>query len=215
MSLLNFPILAALVFAIAAIVGCSSPSKPNIELRKQNAGLRADVASLKMAHESDVATIRRLEAGATTVPVLPHERVSKLFTAHGLKLGRLTGGWDGDVDKPGDEGLQVYTVPTDQDGDEIKAAGSFIVEAFDLSKGSELRLGRWEIPTEEASTKWLGNALQYGYILELPWQTAPSGEEVTIRVTFTDELTNRTFTAQRPVKVRLPRAAATNSITRR
>lgn len=208
------PVLIAAVLA-AALAGCSTPNKANIALRKQNAALREEVASLKMAHASDTAAIRRLERNATTVPVLPHDRVENLFTAHGLRLGRLTGGWDGDVSKPGDEGLQVYLVPTDQDGDEIKAAGSFVIDAFDLSKGSGVRLSRWEIPTEEASQKWLGNALQYGYIFELPWQTPPSGEEVTIRVTFTDELTRRTFTAQRAVKVSLPPAPATQPITAR
>lgn len=209
------PIFAALVLA-GALVGCSSPSKPNIALRKQNAALRDEVAAMKLARESDAAAIHRLESNATTVPVLPHERVGKLFTAHALRLGRLTGGWDGDVDIPGDEGLQIYAVATDQDGDEIKAAGSFVIEAFDLSKGGEVRLGRWEIPTEVASKKWLGNALQYGYIFELPWQTMPSGGEVTVRATFTDELTRRTFTAQRSVKVVLPpQSRASGPVTRR
>ena len=205
--------LAALSLGLA---GCRTPNKANINLRKQNAALREEVAALKFASESNLAAIRRLEGNATTVPVLPHERVSKLFTAHGLKLGKLTGGWDGDRNAPGDEGIQIYTVPTDQAGDEIKAAGSFAVEAFDLSKGGEVRLGRWEIPTDEASKRWLGNALQYGYIFELPWQTVPTGEEVTIRTSFTDELTGRTFTAQRAVKVSLPpKQPATSPVTQR
>lgn len=208
-------ILAMCVVATATL-SCRTPSKANIGLRKQNASLREEVALLKSAQQSDRAAIRRLEASATTVPVLPHERVSRLFTAHDLKLGRLTGGWDGNVSQPGDEGLQIYTVPTDQAGDEIKAAGSFVVEAFDLSKGDEVRLGRWEIPTEEASKKWLGNALQYGYIFELPWQTVPTGDEVTIRTTFTDELTGRAFTTQRVVKVVLPpQAPASQPVTQR
>jgi hypothetical protein len=207
--------IVAVVLTAAALAGCTTPSKANIELRKRNAALRDEVAALKFAHESDAAAIRRLEANATTVPVLPHERVSRLFTAHGLKLGKLTGGWDADRSKPGDEGLQIYLVPTDQDGDEIKAAGTFAVEAFDLSKGGEVRLGRWEIPLEEASKRWLGNALQYGYIFELPWQNVPTGDEVTIRTTFTDELTGRVFTAQRPVRVSLPRLPATQTITAR
>ncbi len=210
------PVLIAVAVTAIASAGCRSPSKANIGLRKHNAALRDEVTSLKAAQQSDHAAIRRLEASATTVPVLPHERVSKLFTAHDLKLGRLTGGWDGNVNQPGDEGLQIYTVPTDQAGDEIKAAGSFVVEAFDLSKGSEVRLGRWEIPTGEASKKWLGNALQYGYIFELPWQTVPTGDEVTIRTTFTDELTGRAFTTQRVVKVVLPpQAPTTHPVTQR
>lgn len=203
-----------MLVAIAPL-GCRSPSRANITLRKQNAALREEVAALKFARESDTAAIRRLESNATTVPVLPHDRIGKLFTAHGVKLGRLTGGGDLDRNKPGDEGLQIYIVPTDQAGDEIKAAGSFVVEAFDLAKGANVRLGRWEIPTDEASKKWLGNALQYGYIFELPWQTVPSGEDVTIRAEFTDELTGRRFTAQKAAKVTLPPSPTTSPLSQR
>ena len=208
-------IVRALIIAAIAtmVVGCGSPSKPNIALRKKNAALNEEIASLKAARESDLSAIRRLELNATTVPVLPHDRIDKLFTTHGLRLGKLTGGWDADTAKPGDEGLQVFVVPTDQAGDEIKAAGTFVVDAFDLSKGDEVRLGRWEFSTQEASKHWLGNALQYGFIFELPWQTVPTGDQVTIRTTFTDELTGRVFTAQRAVKVNLPGAPATQPVT--
>ncbi|MDQ3441244.1 MAG: hypothetical protein M3478_12930 [Planctomycetota bacterium] len=208
--------IVAVVLTGAALAGCGSPSKPNITLRKKNAALREEIISLKAARESDMAAIRRLESNATTVPVLPHDRVDKLFTAHGLKLGKLTGGWDADRSTPGDEGLQIFTVPTDQAGDEIKATGTFVVDAFDLSKGGEVRLGHWEFPTQETSKKWLGNALQYGFIFEVVWQTIPTGDEVTIRTTFTDELTGRVFTAQRAVKVVLPPPPpATQAVTQR
>jgi hypothetical protein len=209
------PSVVAVALIAAALAGCSSPSKANIALRKQNAALRQEVDALKMAQQSDADAIRRLEAGATTVPVLPQVRVDKLFTTHGLRLGRLTGGWDGDVSKAGDEGIQVYTVPTDQEGDEIKATGAFVIDAFDLSKGSDARIGRWEFPTTETSKRWLGNALQYGFIFELPWQQLPSGDDVTIRVTFTDELTGRVFNAQKAVKVSRPRSPATNPVSAR
>jgi hypothetical protein len=210
----SFAIIAGLIIAVAG--GCSSPSKPNIALRRQNATLRQEVESLKLARDADAATIRGLESRATTVPFLPNDRIGKLFTAHGLRLGKLTGGWDRDRNSPGDEGLQIFVVPTDQQGDEIKAAGTFVVDAFNLARSGETRLGHWEISVDDASKKWLGNALQYGFIFELPWQTVPSGSEVTVRVTFTDELTGRTFTAQRAVKIDLPRSPATiPSVTQR
>jgi hypothetical protein len=200
---------------IGALVGCGSPSKPNIALRKQNTALQHEVEQLKLERQADAQTIRAMESRATTVPVLPNDRLSDLFTTHGLRLGKLTGGWDRDPSTPGDEGLQVYTVPTDQEGDEIKAAGTFTIDAFDLSKGGETRLGHWEFPTEQASKHWLGNALQYGFIFEVPWQTAPTSEEVTVRVTFTDELTGRQFSNQRAIKIQLPfKSPATQSAQR-
>jgi hypothetical protein len=189
---------------IGAIVGCGSPNNANIALRKQNADLQKQVEQLTLERQADAATIRAMESRATTVPVLPNDRLGKLFTTHGLRLGKLTGGWDRDSSAAGHEGLQVYTVPTDQEGDEIKASGSFTIDAFDLSRSSEVRLGHWEFSTDQSSKHWLGNALQYGYIFELPWQTAPTHDEVTVRVTFTDELTGRQFSNQRAIKIQLP-----------
>jgi hypothetical protein len=140
------------------------------------------------------------------VPSLASERIDRLFTTHGIKFGRLTGGADLDPNKPGDEGLKVYVVPTDQEGHVLKAAGSFVVEAFDLGASGEVRLGRWEFPLEEARKLWYGAAMSYGYVLPCPWQTVPIHDEITVRTTFTDELTGRQFSEQRRVRVTLPPA---------
>src|SRR5215213_1344419 len=110
----RFSLVIVAMVLTTALAACSSPSKPNIELRKQNATLRHDLETLKLERQADAATIRGLESRATTVPVLPSDRLGKLFTAHGLRLGKLTGGGDIDPSKPGDEGLQIYVVPTDQ-----------------------------------------------------------------------------------------------------
>jgi hypothetical protein len=42
------------------------------------------------------------------------------------------------------------------------------------------------------------------YALTCPWQTIPKHPNLTVRVTFTDELTHAKFTIQRPVTVNLP-----------
>ena len=196
--------IASLIACALALAGCGSPNKANIKLRKQNHALQTEVNRLKRAEEGHAATIRAMEANATTVPSLPVERVDRLFTTHGLKLGRLTGAADLDPNSPGDEGFKVYVVPTDQDGHNLKAAGSFVVEAFDLVSGGETRLGRWEFSLEKTKQLWYGAAMSYGYVLPAPWQTIPRGSEITIRATFTDELTGRQFTAQRPIKVNPP-----------
>src|SRR4051812_29784279 len=107
------------------LAGCTGkPNQANIELRKQVQSLNSQIADLQRIHDGDAATINALQSrqGATQ-PALPQERVEKLFTVHGLSLGRLTGGADSDLDKPGDEGVKIYAVPTDETGDELKAAG--------------------------------------------------------------------------------------------
>ena len=68
---------------------------------------------------ADAATIRNLQARVGTIPTLSQERLEKLFTVHGIQLGRLTGGADLDRSKPGDEGIKVYITPTDDDGEPL------------------------------------------------------------------------------------------------
>jgi hypothetical protein len=183
-----------LATAVALVSGCKGPSAANIKLRKDNQQLRRRVEDLDRRHAADVAHIRALESKATTVPVLPQERVEQLFTVHGIKFGRLTG-----VSPEGV--LKVYVVPTDDAGQQIKAAGSFLVEAFDLAKSSEQQIGKWEFGIEQARQNWFGEALLYEYVLTCPWTTPPQHPDITLKVTFTDALTGRQFNAQTVINV--------------
>ena len=80
----------AILFFLAC--GCAKPDKANIALRKQIQDLESQISNLRRQHEGDVATIRALQAQGTTVPTLPQERLDRLYTTHGLRIGRLTGG---------------------------------------------------------------------------------------------------------------------------
>jgi hypothetical protein len=193
-------IMTLLLFAAT---GCGSPNTASIVVRKQNQDLQEQIATLTRAREADAATIRGLQARIGTVPTLSQERLEKLFTTHGIKLGRLTGGADLDRNKPGDEGIKIYVTPTDDDGEPLKAAGSFVVEAFDLvAKTPEL--GKWTFDLSTARKAWNGAVLSHQYVLTCPWQYPPHHEELTIKVTFRDELTQREFHAQTVIKVQLP-----------
>ena len=44
----------------------------------------------------------------------------------------------------------------------------------------------------------------YGYIMKCPWQKVPTHPELTLKVTFHDELTGREIAQQKVVKVALP-----------
>ena len=147
------------------------PTSPTSRVRKREPGTaqqgrraRAPRAGRRRADpRAGVAT-------PTTVPSLPHERLATLFTTHGLQFGRLTGPADLDPKQPGEDGLKVYVVPTDGHGQPLKAAGSFVVEAFDLAKGDNARIGRWEFPLDQAAKNWFGQAMLYTYVLPAPWQ---------------------------------------------
>jgi hypothetical protein len=203
---------AALVpLAVAiALAGCGSPDKVNIALRKEIQQRDAELVKLNRRHDADQATIAGLmsRSGAAAVAMLPPERLDKIFTVHGIKLARLSGGSDLDPSKPGDEGLKLYVGLIDQTGDEFKSSGSFVVEAFDLSAGpGGLRVGRWEFPVEQSQANWHSFLMRYEYVLTCPWQdVVPRHPELTVKVTFTDELTGRQFTLQQALKINPPPA---------
>jgi outer membrane murein-binding lipoprotein Lpp len=190
------------IFALAA--GCTGkPNAANIKLRKENQELAGQVDRLQRERDAARAEAAGLRDQKPSVPTLPADRLQKLFTAHGITLGKLTGGDDFDPAKPGDDGLKVYATPIDAAGQTIKAAGAFVVEAFDLAGEGNTRVGRWQFPVEQAPALWNGTLWRYEYVLPCPFDQRPAHAELTVKVTFTDELTGRAFTEQRVVKVRL------------
>jgi len=203
---LALPTIVPILLPALLAGGCTHPDKGNIILRKQVQSLEAQVADLKRQHETDSATITGLAQRAGTTKVLEPARLDRLFTVHGIAIQRLSGGVDLDSSKPGQEGMKVYVGLIDQHGDEFKASGAFVVEAFDLAEPQAPRLGHWEFPVEQAQANWHSFLTRYEYVLTCPWQTPPRHPDVTVRVQFTDELTARVFTAQHVIKVNPPPA---------
>ena len=190
------------------ISGCGKPNAANIALRKENQELRDKMDELQRARLSDASTIRAMEQQkGTTLPTLPQDRLDKLFTTASLEIGRLSGGAKVNPasDRPGDDAIKVYLSPHDRDGDGIKAAGSAVMEAFDLAADPEHRqIGRWEFSNQDLEKSFVGTLLMYDFVLTCPLHEPPKHDQITLHVTFTDELTGRTFDAQRVVKLTLP-----------
>lgn len=191
------------------LAGCqiNKPNKANIELRKEVQGLNDKVGALTSERDAAVAQARASEAGRA-VPTLSVDRLQKLFTASGIRFGRVLVGNDTDPDRAGDEGLKVSLTPVDQFGDDFKSAGSFTIECFDLA-ADPARIGRWTIETDAARERWLSTPVIDAFVFELPWQTVPTRAKLLVKATFVDELTGRTFDAQREVTVNVPAAPAT------
>jgi hypothetical protein len=196
--------IAAITILCLLLTGCGSPSSANIELRKQQQQLQSQIAQMQQQHLADEATIRGLQNQATTVPVLPEDQLDQLFTVAGLNFGRLTGGYHPDPNTPGDTMLKVYVVPTDQFGDQLKAAGSFEVKLFDLALKTDNLLGTWNFDLPAAKAHWYSGGLLYTYVLDCPWQTAPTHTKLSARITFRDALTHRLFVVDRDVTIELP-----------
>jgi hypothetical protein len=183
--------------------GCGSPNRANILLRKENQDLHARLGQLQKRQEADQRTIAGLENSRPTVPTLPATQLAQLFTTHGIGFGRLTGGADLDPNKPGDEGLGIYIVPLDQSGDKLKAAGTFDIDAFDLNEPGDNRVGHWHFDLAQSRQVWIDLLWEYDYALICPFTRLPHHPEITVKVTFLDELTQIPFTAQRVVTINL------------
>jgi hypothetical protein len=196
------------VSPLGGVGGCSSlikkPNKANIVLRKQNQAEQTRIEELERQHEADTARIHGFEQKAGTLPTLPQDRLDKLFTTHDLKLGKLTGGADLDPGKPGQEGQKVHVTPIDQDGDQLKAAGTFTVEAFDVSDTQPALVGKWTFDAAAAAKAWTSVLNRYEYVLTCPWQRPPTGSSLHLSVTFLDALTQGKFTKTIDVTVEPP-----------
>lgn len=202
--LLQLALFACCLWALGGCTLFKKPDKANIELRKQNQNLEAVIKDLEHKSAGDAAMIDSLQNRVGTLPTLPRERLAKLFTTHDIKLGRLTGGADLDVSKPGQEGLKIFVTPVDETGDALKAAGSFIVEAFDLSRENKPKIGTWTVEGDTAKQAWSSVLNRANYVLTLPWQTVPKGETLHLEITFIDELTQARFRKTIDVAVQPP-----------
>lgn len=187
--------LCSSVVAVSAI-GCGSPNKANIELRKQNQAFREEIESLKRQKIADAATIAALESPGNTVEQLSKQRLDELYTASGLSFGRLTGPYDSDPSTPGIESIRVQVTPTDAEGDQLKAAGTFHIEAFDGPPESPRKFAEWHFDQDQSRAAWLGRAMQYGYLFNCPLPDRPSGPRMTVRASFTDTLSRRQLVAE-------------------
>ena len=199
--------VASVIVISLVPLGCGKPNRANIELRKQNATLQRELDQARRDRQADRQSLEALQRQqGSGVETLPPARLDRLFTVRDIKLGRLTGGADLDPDKPGDEGFKVHVGLVDQHGDDLKSSGAFVVEAFDLAgENGPAQVGRWEFPVEKSQDSWHSFLTRYEYVLTCPWQQAPPRHlEVTVKVTFTDELTGRQFTRQTVAKVKLP-----------
>ena len=194
------------VFVLPATLmvgGCFGPSRANIQLRKQNQSLLDTVARLKGEQKADRARIAGLETAATTVPVLPQDRLDRLFTVHGLKFNRLTGGYASTAGLASDDLVKVYVVPVDAGGQVIKAAGEFKVEVFDLADAQSPLVASRRFSLDESRAAWYGQAMLYNYVLSIPLTRSPQHAELTVVASFTDALTQRIVPAEQKIRVRL------------
>lgn len=192
--------LAACLTLLAAVApACTYTPPPN--LAAENDRLRASLADAERRNEELRVSVTEMEKRLQSVRGVSDAQMANLILPEKIVIDPLSGPDDFDG-QPGNDGIAVYLKPVDRDGDTLKVAGDVRIELYDLAnpEGGKL-LGTCEFTAEQARGMWYGKLLTYHYTLKCPWQTPPQHEEVTIRVVFTEALTQRVLTAQSVCRV--------------
>jgi hypothetical protein len=182
--------------------GCQSPTE--MGLRQEVRRLNQQITDKDHQLAAQRVTIEQLQTQVTQVRGLTPEDLEKIYYPDEIEIASLSGGDDYDG-QPGDDGVTVYLRPRDRDGDAVKVAGNIRVELYDLANPPDQNLiGVYSVPVGQASQHWYGKLATYHYTIRCPWQNGPPAhDEITIRATFEDYLTQRMMTAQTVCKVKL------------
>ncbi len=135
----------------------------------------------------------------------PHgvvEAPSEPYPVRSIVLGRQTGGRVSET-LPGDDALRVQFEPRDPEGSAIKAPGTLIVEAHEITtEGLKRPISTWQIPPQELRNKWQSGLFTTGYSVTLPWKVWPTTEKMRVIARF-QLIDGRVFEADKDVSIRI------------
>ncbi len=193
------------MFLIMSLGGCAN-YKQNAPLFHQNVALQNKNAALQATIQSQKATIADLNAQVAAktprIATLPANRLAELFTVSAVRITSDTAAAHLKGAKAYN-GFRVFVRTLMPGNLVLPATGTVTIEAFDLNiaHGSP-RLGRWIFTPQQVKKLWYGNFGLNEFCFNCPWKKPPAHNSITFHVTFTDELTGKTFTDQRVIKIK-------------
>jgi len=194
-------ILTVCLLALAA--GCENADSKKPSLADQIEKLKQDKTQLQNQIEQSGAENEQLNQRIQVLSSLPEGvKPENIYSVHEIKITRYTNLYDKDKDGR-KETLIVYIQPVDQDGDVIKAAGTVDVELWDLNKeDGHAQLGKWHITANELRKLWFKTllAVNYRLTLDVGGKVENFKDPLTVKVTFTDQLSGRVFKEQKVIK---------------
>ena len=202
----KFNLLLICFSVLPLLLGCDDYQRQRtLDLEKQRDDAHQKSQTLKKQIEQLTTESTRDKSQIKSLQNLGDKRLDLLFHVVKIDIDRHSGGVDVDG-KPGHDVVRVFLSPRDQDGSAIKAAGDVKIALHDLAapEGKTL-IAEYEFPVDEISKHWASGFMTYHYSFDckLP-APPPTGDKITIHVTFIDYLTGKTFTAQKPVTILLP-----------
>jgi hypothetical protein len=195
--------LALIAFCLAVSFygsGCQFSKSPE---SKANLAIQLDQARLE--NQAQRREIEKLHQQIETLPDLTDHQQEQRIRVESIGTGRYTGGFDENNDGC-DDGINIYLLLRDQYGDVIKAAGQVRVELWDLAAPEAQRLwAKWQFNAEELQERWLTGLISRHYKLTLHWPDGkiPHHKNLTLKLTFIEIQTGRSFELQKMVTVSL------------
>jgi hypothetical protein len=199
------PALLGLLLCLAAGCRCNT-DLIEAELREKECKLREVTEEMDRLRAYNEALQYQVNARVQPPPPgaapLTPELASQTYTLTAITLARQTGGYDRD-NVPGDEALQVVVEPRDPDGHTIKAPGTLMVQALEVTReGTKRPLSAWQLSPDELRATWKTGFLGAGYFVVLPWKAYPTSEKLRVVAQFVTP-DGRTYEADKDVTVKL------------
>lgn len=191
-------LLITIIFFISACENANR-EKPVSEidiLRQQNQNLTDQLANAEQQAQQLKKQVQTLSA------VTGNSQPEDIYDLQRVKIWRYTNLYDKDEDGKM-ESLIVYLQPVDSDGDVIKAAGRVEVQLWDLNRDeAQALLGTWNVNSSEMKKKWFATVIASNYrlIFDVSKLIDKYEKPLTVKVTFTDILSGKTFNEQKIIE---------------
>ena len=149
------------------IVGCNDKKQLIDDSRAKLIQEKQQLLQQKARLEQQNAQLKEQVA---TLQKFPPDRMDQLVKVEKIELGKFTRAYDGDIEQDPDgydDGVIVYLILKDNDGDVIKAAGTVEIELWDLVVAKHIIVEF--IPMGDLQAHWLSGPLTNHYKFQLPW----------------------------------------------
>ena len=196
-------ILSLLLFA----AGCSTWSIDKSQDTPPSQNPEDQIVQLRQVLTEKQNQVEKLQEELVILLGFPADRLEQLVHVSKIEFGRYTQSYDNNEDGV-DDGINVYLVLRDRQGDKIKASGAVEIELWDLSAGEGKRfLKRHQYGLEELSGQWLGGFLSdhYKFQVDLDEEHRPINRHLTLKLHFNDALTGKGFETQKLIQVKIAR----------
>ncbi|MFH1718025.1 MAG: hypothetical protein ABIF19_11775 [Planctomycetota bacterium] len=187
---------------ILLLPGCQKPVEgpsPADQIEQ----LTQEKAQLQRQIEQTATENNELKGRVQVLSSLPGQaRLESLSPVKSIDIGRYTNFYDKDKDGRKEKFI-VYIQPIDADGDKVKAAGEVDVQLWNLNNADgKALLGSWHVGPDELKKLWFATIVTINYRLtfDIPEAVKSLDEPMTVKVTFKDHLTGKTFKEQKVIE---------------